>query len=80
MSILCLVIILIARETWLSRIGEKVKLSHLFSISASVFAWPLVGALTARFFWIGTLMSLTARGFSKVAAGGDMLSSYVKGV
>jgi hypothetical protein len=35
--------------------------------------------LTARFFLTGTAMSLTASGFSKVAAGGDMLDNYVKG-
>lgn len=68
-----------ARDTWLSRMGEKVKVSHLSSISARVFAWPSTAGLTARFFLTGTAMSLTASGFSKVAAGGDMLDNYVKG-
>ena len=67
-----------ARETWLSRIGEKVKLSHLSSISAKVLDWPLATGLTARFFLMGKAMSLTVMGVSKVAAGGDMLADYFK--
>lgn len=69
-----------ARETWLSRIGENVKLSHLFSMSAKDLAWSLAAGLTARFFLTGTPMSLVAMGFSNVAAGGDMMASYLKDI
>ena len=71
--------VLIARDTWLSRIGEKVKVSHFSSISANVFAWRSTAGLTARSFLTGTAMSLTASGFSKVAAGGDMSDNYLRG-
>lgn len=73
--------ILIALETWLSRMGANVKLSQSFSKSATVFAWPswpTEATLTARFFLRSTPLPRTAgAGDSKMAAGGDILSKIV---
>lgn len=56
------------------------KLSQLSSMSAKAFVWLVAAGLTAKFFLISTLTSRTAMGFSKVAAGGDMLIDYLKEV
>lgn len=64
-----------ARETWDSRMGEKVKDSHLSAISARVLFWPLAAALTARSFLMLSPFPEMGERDSKVvvAAGGDIL-------
>jgi len=68
-----------ARETWDSRMGEKVKDSHFSAISARVVACPLAAALTARSFFTVKPLPLIGLADSKivVAAGGDMVSCCI---
>jgi hypothetical protein len=68
-----------ARETWDSRMGEKVKDSHFSAISARVVACPLAAALTARSFFTVKPLPLIGLADSKivVAAGGDIVSCCI---
>jgi hypothetical protein len=69
--------VLMARETWDSRMGAKVKASQLSAISDRVLVCPLAAVLTARSFLTVMPWPLTGLADSKmvVAAGGDMISS-----